>query len=152
MKKIPLTQGFETIVDDEDFDFLMQWSWCYHKGYAVNTKTGRHLYMHRMVNKTPQGFQTDHVNLDRLDNRRSNLRTVTRAENNINRVVKANSTSKYKGVSWQKRHKNWIAQIKPIGSPRIYLGTFKDELDAATAYNLGVALFGNANTRLNIGG
>ena len=153
MKQIALTQGRFAIVDDEDFERLNAISWCYSKGYAVHSMAnGGHIYMHRMVNGTPKGYQTDHLNLDKLNNRRSNLRTATRAQNNTNRPVKSNSSSRFKGVYLDGRHGHWIAQIKPIGKKRVYLGSFKREVDAATAYNLGVALYGAEHTRMNIGG
>jgi len=71
MKRIKLTQEKVALVDDADFEFLNQWKWFYHQtGYAKSC----HRYMHRLINKTPKGFHTDHINRNKLDNRKSNLR------------------------------------------------------------------------------
>lgn len=120
MKKIPLSQGKFAIVDDEDFEFLSQWKWHLHKdGYAARTQwlpdTGgkkKNFMMHRVLNKTPIGMHTDHINNIRLDNRRKNLRTATRAQNYMNQGKKKNTTSIYKGVSLVRETGKWRSAIK----------------------------------------
>src|SRR3990167_10859282 len=80
MKRIKLTQGKFAIVDNEDFEWLNQWKWHYNNsdGYAYRTKVFRringkqpkeHISIHRLINKTPKGMETDHINHNRLDNR-----------------------------------------------------------------------------------
>lgn len=89
----------------------------------------------------------DHINHDTLDNRRQNLRVVTRRQNqaNMRKCSKATS-SKYKGVSWDKSRNKWMAALGPKvegKTRRIHLGRFDREEDAALAYNKGAsALFG----------
>lgn len=83
MRFIPLTQGKLTIVDDEDYDFLNQWKWSWLKnnwgGYAVRGTRCRKehrqnmIYMHRFIINTTKGMEVDHVNGNKLDNRKSNL-------------------------------------------------------------------------------
>jgi hypothetical protein len=92
MKEIKLTKGKTAIVDDEDFDRLSQYKWQFAViGYARRTvyvkgKKGRQtLYMHRDILATPSDMFTDHINGNRLDNRKENLRVCTQAENNRNR-------------------------------------------------------------------
>lgn len=93
MKEIPLTKGYKTIVDDEDYDFLMRWRWhavIAHSVYAERCERPRggkikHIMMHRVINNTPDGMETDHINGNGLDNRRSNLRSVTKNQNQWNR-------------------------------------------------------------------
>ena len=114
MKKIKLTKGYETLVDDEDFSYLNQWKWHYDSitGYAKrHFNNGRNFYLHRFVNKTPIGFHTDHINRNKLDNRRTNLRTVTRSKNQHNMGMFKNNTSGYKGVSWSKVMNKWESYI-----------------------------------------
>ena len=152
MKEIAITKGYTAIIDDEDYAYLSQWKWQYHKGYAVRTKKGRHIYMHRVINDTPDGKQTDHINTCKLDNRRANLRTVSRGENNTNRPSERGSSSKWKGVSWNKTRKIWEVQLKPVGAPKMRIGYFRSESDAATAYNLAAAIYSNSETRFNVGG
>src|ERR1035437_132783 len=83
-RTIPLTgykgKGKFAIVDNEDYEFLNQFNWYMtDNGYAVYRHlangTKRTVRMHRLINKTPKGLVTDHINQDKLDNRKSNLRT-----------------------------------------------------------------------------
>ncbi len=129
MRYINLTKGKRVIVDNEDFEWLSQWRWYYHNlGYAVR---GKGIYMHKLINKTPDGFQTDHINRNKLDNRKKNLRTVNQTQNRYNIGLQKNNTSGYKGVIWNKDKKLWFACIYK-NSKRIYLGSSKDIIEAYT--------------------
>lgn len=137
MKKIKLTQGKYALVDDIDFNYLNQWKWYYHKtGYAIrdvwypSEKRREKVRMHRVIAKTPEDMVTDHVNQDKLDNRRSNLRICTTPENLFNRP--AYKDRLYKGT--QKNGKKWVAKIV-FNKRQYYVGIFKTELEAAEAYN-----------------
>jgi len=87
MKKIKLNKGTFATVDNDDFEYLNQWKWYINNnGYAIRTKYTKlgfkkykmkKVYMHRVVNNTPDNLQTDHINHNQLDNRRINLRSVT---------------------------------------------------------------------------
>ena len=154
-KRIPLTQGQFTIVDDADFDWLNQWKWYAARAtstyYAVRkeSETDKSIRMHRLLLNPPPGIESDHINGDGLDNRRSNLRLCTRSQNNANRRKFSLCSSRYKGVSWQKRYRNWRARIWISGKEK-QLGLFDDEQKAARAYNrAAIALFGEF-ARLNI--
>ncbi len=140
-KSIPLTQGKIALVDDEDFEWLMQWKWFYHDGYAA-TNSGKWpnrkgAKMHRLIMNTPSGMETDHINCDKLDNRRSNLRICDGTQNQANTNLRNLNTSGYKGVS---RHNNrgkpgkWRAQIA-IRGKKIHIGLFENLEDAARAYD-----------------
>jgi len=76
----------------------------------------------------------DHINGDGLDNRRSNLRFVTATQNQANSLKRKIGKSKYKGVSFKKDKKKWVAYICP-GGKYIHLGYFTEEKEAARAYN-----------------
>lgn len=145
MKTIPLTKGKFAIVNTYDYEFLMQWKWHVCEGhntdYAMRnskpdpiTKKRHHIMMHRVLADTPDGMDTDHKNGNGLDNRRRNLRTCSRSQNMHNRRPNKKGTSKHKGVYWHKQSKKWRAYIQ-INKERIYLGGFKKEKDAATAYS-----------------
>lgn len=154
MKIIPLMGklgcGRFAAVDDEDYKWLSQWGWHYlgwhrsQSGYVVayigKEKT---LFMHRIVNNTPQGMETDHKDLNGLNNQKYNLRTSTKSQNNMNRKKqKGLYTSKYKGVSWDKRSKTWHSQLH-LNNKGMHIGYFKNEIDAAVAYNnKAIELFG----------
>ncbi len=138
MKEIQLTKGKVALVDDEDFDWLNQWSWCYNgkyaiRGFKINGKS-HSVRMHRAIIDTPEGMLTDHVNGNKLDNRKENLRICSNSQNQCNRGVPQNSTSGYKGVTWAKNIRKWRAQININGNRR-KLGSFDDVLDAARAYD-----------------
>ena len=139
MKSIPLTQGKFAIVDDGDYDWLTQWKWCYDAGYAMRniySKTGRILKpMHALIMETPKGMDTDHINGDKLDNRRGNLRICTHAENMRNRGKQSDNESGYKGVMKHKNKGKWVANIVVSGKS-IYLGIYDNPEKAARAYLL----------------
>jgi hypothetical protein len=136
VKEIQLTQGKVAIVDDEDFEYLNRWTWHYCTGYAkriidINGKRKR-IRMHRAVLDTPDGIETDHINRNKLDNRKENLRYCTRAENMRNVCTRGNNLSGYKGVGWNLG--KWRSRIT-IDGKRICLGRFVNVKDAAQAYN-----------------
>lgn len=121
MKKIKLTQGKFAIVDDDMFEYINQWKWWYNAGYAVRVKYlggGRkhakyiRIHMHRLINNTPKDVSTDHINRNKLDNRKSNLRNVDNQKNHFNRGLQKNNTSGVKGVVWDKESNKWLAQIQ----------------------------------------
>jgi hypothetical protein len=145
MKKIKLTRGKFALVDDNDFDWLNQWKWhCTSYGYAVREVGGRKsrkvVWMHRLINETPDQEITDHINRDRLDNRRANLRTVTATESIINRGMNRNNTSGHKGVIFRRDTGKWQARIKVAYKDK-YLGCFEKLEDAIKARQLAEGEF-----------
>ena len=132
MKKIPLTKGKFAIVDDEDFESINKYKWYVSShGYAMTT-TVPCKYMHRLINKTPVGSLTDHINRNTLDNRKENLRTADMRLNSINRGLQSNNTSGHRGISWAKNIKKWETYIWNNGL-RIRLGYYKIIKDAILA-------------------
>ena len=93
MKEIYLTQGKTAIVDDDDFDHLNQFKWFYHNGYAVRhgcrkgAKRDTQIRMHREILNNPQGI-VDHINGNRSDNRKSNLRISDKTRNMANSRIR----------------------------------------------------------------
>lgn len=139
MKRIPLTQGKEALVDDQDYDYLMQWKWrVTSNGYAVWGDGHEHLVlMHRDIAKrTYQRCEArvDHIDRDRLNNQRHNLRLATQSENGANRGPNRNNTSGFKGVFLHRHTGLWRAEICK-DRKRICLGYFTDKIEAAKAYN-----------------
>jgi hypothetical protein len=140
MKEIPLTQGFVSIVDDADYEWLSMWKWYYSKGYAARQSKralgrSKTLYMHREILHAPDGVEVDHIRTgETLDNRKENLRISTTAQNQFNRKLQINNTSGFKGVYWNKKNKVWEAQIK-FNQRSIYIGRFDTAKKAALAYD-----------------
>jgi len=148
MSKIMLlSNGEAVLVDNDDFEFLNHWKWKKHRqGYACRTGyiDGKYklLLMHRIINQTPSHLEVDHINRNKLDNRKINLRAVNRSENEINKDLCCRNTSGYKGVTWDKSREKWSAKIKHDGT--FYnLGRFDTAKEAAIAYNSAAkVLFG----------
>jgi hypothetical protein len=84
------------------------------------------------MNASP-GSEVDHRNGNKLDNRRSNLRVATTAQNQHNQHARRGATSQYKGVCWVASRRRWQVQIRFQGH-RFWLGFFTCELCAARAY------------------
>ena len=136
MREIPLTQGYVAIVDEADYEWLSQWKWQYYQGYARRTSDhkGSKTYMHNAILGVPEGLQADHINFNTLDNRRTNLRIVTPAENSQHRRPSILNTSGFKGVTWHKGVGKWQAFVRTLGE-NYYLGLFHNREDAARAYD-----------------
>lgn len=140
MKYINLTQGKQAVVDDDDYETVNQFKWYYDKttGYAKRDQRidGKRkcIYMHRFINSTAEDKLTDHINGNRLDNRKVNLRSCNHTQNHANKRLETRGTSIYKGVYWHKNRNNWMAMIR-IDKKGYYLGSFSCEKQAALAYN-----------------
>ena len=121
------------MVDDEDFGPLSKYSWNRQScGYARAEVEHRKVYMHRLILGLRPGDRkhVDHLNGDRLDNRRVNLRTVTRYQNNQNRKPFKATGSGYRGVTWDKARRCWKAYYGLDGK-MINLGRFATAKEAA---------------------
>ena len=154
-KKISLTQGKFAIVDDEDYEFLMQWKWYYNNGYAVRMSPGPRrglIYMHRMILER-MGFKdfenSDHVNQHRCDNSRSNLRPATRGQNRRNKSKQSTNTSGYTGVCWYKQQKKWRARVSVNGKSK-HLGYFDDIEEAVQVRDEAAKKYPGEFANLNI--
>ncbi len=137
MKLIPLSNGGFAMVDDEDFDWLSNFSWRSRKGgntyYAYTYgKVG----MHTMILRS---FVTnsivDHKDGDGLNNTRGNIRLCTHAQNMQNRALSKNSKSGIKGVYFNKKSKKWRSEIRSNGK-RYCIGSFESKEDASIAYKI----------------
>lgn len=158
MKRIPLTRGMFALVDDADYDSMMvhKWSarWGKSSWYASSNVTvngqRKGIEMHRLLlGVTDPKTHVDHIDSDGLNNQRTNIRLASNAQNQHNaRVARKNNTSGFKGVYWNRIGRTWKAQIK-IQRRMTHLGTFRDKLEAARAYDAAAIKHFGAFARVN---
>ncbi len=125
------------IVDASDLGHIAQWRWgLTANGYVAHHATvdgkRRSIYLHRAIlGLDPSDRrQVDHINRNRLDNRRGNLRAVLPQVNGQNHPGWRNASSIHRGVAWHKAAGKWSASIT-IQRKCIHLGLFTDEQEAA---------------------
>src|ERR1043166_6441225 len=133
-------QGRRMQVSEEDFDRVAFRGWYVMKtGYAATTVNGKNVTAQRFILNPPPGVEVDHRNGDKLDNRRFNLRTCTKSQNNMNRYSYEGTSSQYKGVSWNKEKNSWEAFITK--DKKLHkVGYFKEERHAAMARDMFAGL------------
>lgn len=156
MNIIQLSQGLDAIVDDEDHEFLRQWRWSVSevKGYTryavrQDPDTRKLVLMHRQIMGPKKGRVVDHINANGLDNRRSNLRVCTQAQNIAGRRRKGGYSSRFRGVTWHKAANKWAASAGPKGGYR-YIGLYRCETAAALAVDRRLASIYGEYARLNL--
>lgn len=138
---IKLDNSKHIIVDtDMWYELSLKKWWMNAHGYLTGTVDGVETLMHIYLYKTHIGeihpnHVVDHVNNVRHDNRLCNLRVNTLSGNAHNSRKTKNSSSKYYGVYWNARDKKWLACITH-NYKQYNLGNYKDEIDAAKAYNV----------------
>lgn len=163
MKEIKLggkhCNGAVVMVDDEDFEYLNQFSWHGHKHHAGKLyvkrklKNGKHGIMHREIMKAEKGQIVDHIDRNPLNNQKSNLRFCDYSQNCKNRSPWKNGTSKYMGVyksvHVEKRprldgtipnieYKRWKMEIKTKEGKKLsksFPYTHEGEIQAAKYYD-----------------
>ena len=148
-RKIKLSSGKFVIVDPEDFETLNQYNW-YEKnnGYTYYAERKEKILghkktikMHRQIMNAPPGKVVDHINRHGWDNRKANLQVVSQQENTWNSLRGVGQgKSKYKGIGYSGNNKKWKATLCHKGK-KIHLGYFKNEIDAAKAYDEAAKLF-----------
>lgn len=142
-KYIGLTKGKVAIVDAEDYERINARKWYARtfrnvwyasaNGPKVKGKRLCTLHMHHFVLAPQEGMVTDHINGNGLDNRRSNLRLVTKFENAWNKKVSSRNKTGLKGISYRKDRNYWVAKIT-VNRQTIRLGAFKLAEEAHKAY------------------
>ena len=143
MKQIPLTGGGHALVDDADYPVINTFKWYLRTdGYAATKQIVPDVtvLMHRLLINTPKPYHTDHINGNKLDNRRENLRVATAMMNQANSRKHKKKSSIYKGVTFRPQSGRWIAQIAPARK-NIRIGTFDTEHQAAVAYDFWATFF-----------
>jgi hypothetical protein len=149
--EIKLSNGPVSLIDDDDFKKVQDYKWFINdNGYVRGYKNWRekYVYLHRLILDASSMQQVDHINGNRLDNRKENLRITSQQQNTFNAGLRSNNKSGYKGVRLRKDTKRWSASITH-NYKEISLGCFDTKEEAAEAYNRkALELFGEY-ARLN---
>jgi hypothetical protein len=137
MKEIKLTQGMVTKVDDTDYGWLSEMGkWQFDRyAYCTRVVNGKRksIRMHRLIMNPPEGMVVDHINGDRLDNRRENLRVTTQSVNARNiHNPRPKKIPAPQGITWDKLRGKWKAQ-GCIGYKKVWLGRYDTIEEASTA-------------------
>lgn len=142
--KIILPGGLFAIVDDDaDLGIFSHRKWKLQKnGYvALNQRYGprklnksRCIYLHRLICGAVDGQEVDHINHDKLDNRRDNLRVVSSAENHMNLKMNPRNTSGFTGVTYDLARKKWMVALNANGKC-VFRKRFTTAEEAARAYD-----------------
>ena len=144
---IPINQKF--IMDVEDLPLLKEYSWSENAtGYIRSSAYGKGKFLHRLIMGATDKIQVDHINGDKSDNRKRNLRICTNAENNWNKEKWSNGSSVYKGVHFRTERLKWCARIH-VNGKTISLGVFDDEKEAARVYNEAALKYYGEFAKLN---
>lgn len=145
---IDLSKGQKAVISSIDLPRVRELKWSFGTGgYACAMLPNRkNIRLHRFILDAKPKEIVDHINGDRLDNRRENLRICTPSQQACNQA--AYGFSHYKGVSWCKRLKRWEVQICVLGK-RKGLGTYADEKEAAKAYDKAARELHGEFSRLN---
>lgn len=135
--EIYLTRGYKAKIDRDQWTLCSSYTWCAlvtEKGvYAVSRTGGKYIYLHKLLLGFPKEL-VDHKNRDTLDCRKENLRLVTYSQNNMNKCGNTFSTSRFKGVCYDRSRAKWKARLLYRGT--VYLDKrFDTELSAAKAYD-----------------
>lgn len=155
MMRIKLTRGQWATVDAKDFIWLSQFAWRvnssreYYYYAARNPSPGKMVMMHTEIMGKLAGHFVDHKNQDTLDNRRSNLRFATRAQNRHNSKPRIDKKwSCYKGVGFDPKKRLFRVYLG-LGTRKLYVGRFKNETAAACAYDTAATKHFGKFARLN---
>lgn len=158
-KEILLSQGQVAIVDNQDYEWLSRWKW-----YAQRTPSGEFyakrnawdkvrfvsFKMHRVIMNAQPESEVDHVNGNKLDNQRSNLRICTHPQNVCNARIRKDNSCGYKGVHLEKRYGGkWFAIIGVNGKSK-FLGYHPTSEAAARAYDLAAKQYHGEFAQLNL--
>lgn len=142
-------------VDTEDVKLLSQYTWRINNGYAVSqvkdqaTKKYNRIYMHRLLLNPLDDVLIDHMDTDRSNNRKQNLRLCNEVQNNSNRSKSNNNiNNKFKRVRFREFLNAWEVQISANGK-QYNIGTFSNELAGANAYNFYAKLIHGEFANLN---
>lgn len=140
------------LVSDEDYELAMTQRWTIEKSghtfYAMCKIGEKKVRLHRFLLNPKSTHQVDHINHNGLDNRRENIRIVTKRQNTANRRKTAGSKRRYKGIHFDTRSRKWVAYVN-YRKKRKYLGQYQTAREAAEAYNEAALKYYGSTAWLN---
>lgn len=144
MKQIEVKNGLYALVDDEDYAAIQK-RWHLDSGGYVTRLTSRNdlnkngrrkvVFLHRVIMNARNGEMVDHINHNKLDNRKENLRIVNKSQNAINSKVRTDNKSGHRGVYFEKRSGKWVSEIR-VGGKKYWLGRYANKLAASREYKI----------------
>lgn len=138
MREIPLTQGKIAVVDNADYARVAAFKWHFNTGRAVRRDGDGSILMHRFILNPPSWMCVDHINNDKLDNRRANLRLASHSQNSMN-AASRRRTAGFKGTNAESPC-SWSVRIRG----KYVRGRFHTAEEAAIAYDAAaLRLFGD---------
>lgn len=126
------SKGEPFLIDAEDYERVKNVCWYINHGYVLGCINGKEVRLHRFLTECPETAIVDHINQNKADNRKCNLRIVNHSQNNMNKSMQKNNTSGYVGVNYHKKNRKWTASIS-VNRHQIYLGSFDMIQDAIEA-------------------
>lgn len=145
MKYLQLTKNKIAIIDD---DVFLPPRWSFDGRYAVKRIKNKKIYLHRFLMGHPKGKEVDHINGNKLDCRKENLRICEKYQNQQNVKINSRNKSGYRGISWYPSSNLWRARIQ-VRNEQIYLGYFEDIKLAVHVYNKAAQKYYGKFARLN---
>ena len=142
MKTIKINLGQKIVIDDEDFEKVSQHTWStwhiyrrgkYEWGCPKATIKNRSITLSRFIMNPPQGLQIDHIDRDRFNNQKSNLRICSNSINGHNRGMLKSNTTGVVGAYYDKYHKKFRAEIR-FNDEKMFIGYFETVDEAGLAY------------------
>lgn len=133
-----LPDGSSFSFDFNDFPLVSRYRWSRMKnGYfrtSLGSRKAGHELLHRLIMQPPEGMVVDHIDGDKSNCCRENLRICSNADNTKNSSIHRTNTTGYKGVSYDPRRNIWSARICD-GNQKMYIGSFNSPEKAAEAYD-----------------
>jgi hypothetical protein len=144
MREVPLTQGYNAIVDDEEYERVAVYNWavevrpntCYASSNLGQGRNAQRVRLHRFILTPPTDMQVDHINRNGLDCRKENMRLTDWTGNGRNIIQpQGEGGTGYRGVYKHHYSERWIARIRDNTGRKLHLGTFESPELAAVAYD-----------------
>lgn len=133
--KIKTKKGEVILIDKNDYNKICNYTWSIDScGYPSAMFKSKKTRLHRILIDVPKGKVCDHINQNKLDNRKANLRVTSYSKNTINAPIRKTNTSGYKGVSLDKRRGTYQVTVDR-GDKRYYIGAFETALEGHITRN-----------------